>query len=73
MSKIRYAQLTENSLMVKNVIIGSKNLSLTGFTLIALDSDKYCEPGMYYDRDTGEYYFDELLTQKEKAVSITEG
>lgn len=68
MNKIRYAQIAANSSMVKNVIIGSENFTLEGFTLISLDSEKYCEPGMYYDNQSNDFYFDKSFTQKTKII-----
>ena len=68
MKKNRYAQIQAGSAVVKNVILGSDDLRIDGYELIKLRDNQNCEPGMYIDRETYDYYYDPALSQKTKTV-----
>ena len=48
-----------------NVIVSDSSFTIDGFELRALQDKTVCEPGMYFNRRDGLYYFDAQFTQRE--------
>lgn len=62
MSVKRYALLSEDSIAVENIIVAEPSFAQEGYFLVEIESDVFCEPGMYFNSGDGIYYQDEAFT-----------
>ncbi|QCT18519.1 hypothetical protein FEM41_02110 [Jejubacter calystegiae] len=63
MNSARYAILENGSNKVKNVIIAPERFSFKGNMLLKLNEQVICQPGMFYNKANGVFYYDAELTQ----------
>ncbi|MCC5052016.1 hypothetical protein [Xanthomonas campestris] len=61
----RYAMIQNEADVVVNVIVSDSGFTIDGFEFRALQDKTVCEPGMYFNRRDGLYYFDAQFTQRE--------
>ncbi|CAD7378240.1 hypothetical protein X12_001146 [Xanthomonas arboricola] len=61
----RYAMIQTGTDVVVNIIVSDSGFTIDGFEFRALQDKSVCEPGMYFNRGDGLYYFDATFTQRE--------
>ncbi|AOD13551.1 hypothetical protein VB151_10025 [Xanthomonas fragariae] len=61
----RYAMIQTGNDVVINIIVSESGFTIDGFEFRALQDTTVCEPGMYFNRRDGLYYFDAQFTQRE--------
>ncbi|QJD69040.1 hypothetical protein HG421_15930 [Xanthomonas campestris pv. badrii] len=61
----RYAMIQRGTDVVVNIIVSDSGFTIDGFEFRALQDKTVCEPGMYFNRGDGLYYFDAKFTPRE--------
>ncbi|PPT85980.1 hypothetical protein XarzCFBP7410_01810 [Xanthomonas arboricola pv. zantedeschiae] len=61
----RYAMIQTGTDVVVNIIVSDSAFTIEGFEFRPLQDKTVCEPGMYFNRGDGLYYFDAHFTQRE--------
>jgi hypothetical protein len=51
--------------LVVNIIVSESGFAIDGFEFRPIEESTMCEPGMYFNRRDGLYYFDPEFTQRE--------
>ncbi|MCO7512726.1 hypothetical protein NJH77_26140 [Serratia fonticola] len=57
-----YAMLKTDSNYVENTIVADDKFSLSGFKLIKIEADVFCQPSMYFNDSDGLFYDDAEFT-----------
>ena len=58
-----YAVIPKKSKQVENTILAEDGFTMTGYKVIALSDDMYCQAGMYWNEDDGLFYQDAEFTE----------
>lgn len=58
-----YAVIPKKSNYVENTILAAEGYTMTGFKVIALNGDVFCQPGMYWNEGDGLFYQDNEFTE----------
>lgn len=57
-----YAMLKTESNYVENTIVADDKFSVSGFKLIKIEADVFCQPGTYFNDADGLFYDDAKFT-----------
>lgn len=57
--------------VVSNIVVAEREFTVDGFEFRPLLDAAVCEPGMYFNRADGRYYYDSGFTLTEKSAAPT--